>query len=178
MGESVERQGAAAARFFERVLETGNLAAGLIVAFMTLGISLDVVLRYFFNSPISWMKEIVEFAIIWMTFLAAGWVLRQDGHVKMEILHRYVSPTRRELLRTAAALLGVLICLIIVFYTAETTFKYYLSGRTIASERRFLLWPVSRSIPLGMSLVLVQCCRNAVRHWGEHNKLKAGNGRT
>ena len=51
-------------------------AATLIFVAMMLVVCAEVLLRYGFNSPISWVVEISEYALLWITFLGAAWVLR------------------------------------------------------------------------------------------------------
>jgi TRAP-type C4-dicarboxylate transport system permease small subunit len=62
------------------------ILAGCILILVTLGTALDVVMRYFFNSPILGVKQLSEYAMVWLCFLGAGWVLTQRGHVAITLL--------------------------------------------------------------------------------------------
>ena len=61
------------------------LAAGLILA-MSGWITYDVLTRYFLNFASPWAFDLSEYALVWITFLGAPWVLLQDRHVRIELL--------------------------------------------------------------------------------------------
>jgi TRAP-type C4-dicarboxylate transport system permease small subunit len=57
----------------------------LLVA--TLGlIVLQVVSRYVFNTPFSWTEELARFALLWFTFVSAGFVMARRIHIAVDLL--------------------------------------------------------------------------------------------
>jgi len=71
---------------FDFILNTLAGIAGFLIVFATLSVGISVVMRYFFNSPVSWVTEICEYILLYITFLVAAWVLRKEGHVKMDLI--------------------------------------------------------------------------------------------
>lgn len=57
----------------------------ILVAFLILA-SLQVVSRYVFNAPFVWTEELSSSLVIWMVFLGASAVQREDGQIRVEIL--------------------------------------------------------------------------------------------
>jgi tripartite ATP-independent transporter DctM subunit len=55
------------------------------------GTFVDVVLRYCFNRPIAGLVEIAEPAVVAVVFLIVAWTTAEKGHVKVDIVTRYLS---------------------------------------------------------------------------------------
>lgn len=70
-----------------RSLVTAEKAAAcvLLVAVLVL-ILFQVVSRYVFATPFGWTLEIARFALIWLTFVGAGFVMSQRLHISMDLL--------------------------------------------------------------------------------------------
>ena len=73
-------------RTFDRILDSLAAMAGGLILFACLIVSYEVFMRYFLNSPTSWTLEISEYCLLWITFLGTAWLLREDGHVKVDLL--------------------------------------------------------------------------------------------
>ncbi|GAA3401682.1 TRAP transporter small permease [Pseudarthrobacter polychromogenes] len=53
----------------------------------TLGlIILQVVSRYVFNTPFTWTEELARFALLWFTFVSAGFVMARRIHIAVDLL--------------------------------------------------------------------------------------------
>jgi TRAP-type C4-dicarboxylate transport system permease small subunit len=59
-----------------------------ILIAVTAGVTIDVIMRYFFNSPIAGVNQLSEYAMVWLCFLGAGWVLTKRGHVAVTFLEQ------------------------------------------------------------------------------------------
>jgi len=68
------------------------------LAFITLLVCTDVFLRLFFDKSIPWTTEISEALILYMTFLGTEKVLRENNHVKVDILTSRVSEKVKRIL--------------------------------------------------------------------------------
>ncbi|MFD5276985.1 TRAP transporter small permease [Pseudarthrobacter sp. NPDC058362] len=64
----------------ERVLAAGFLA---LVFFLVLS---QVASRYIFASPLTWTEELARFALVWLTFISAGFVMARRLHVTVDLL--------------------------------------------------------------------------------------------
>ena len=74
-----------------------NAAIGLLTL-LTIAVALDVVMRYVFSSPLTGVKQFAEYALVWLCFLSAGWVLIQRKHVAITYLEHslFMSSKVRE----------------------------------------------------------------------------------
>ena len=92
------------------------VAAGALIPLMMLVICGDVLMRYFFNRPMTWVLETAEYMLLWMTFLGAIWLLEKEGHVRMDLVLNRLKPENQALLNAITSILGVIACFAIAFY--------------------------------------------------------------
>ncbi|MGO4890487.1 TRAP transporter small permease [Anaerobacillus sp. MEB173] len=59
---------------------------GGIVGLMLLSILIQVVLRYVFNTGLSWPEELTKFLMAWMTFIGSAIAIKQSEHISLDIL--------------------------------------------------------------------------------------------
>lgn len=51
----------------------------------------QVFARYFFGAPFSWSEEVARLALIWMTFIAAAFVMAEGRHITVDVLSHRLS---------------------------------------------------------------------------------------
>jgi TRAP-type transport system small permease protein len=84
---------------FDRFLLRANrLLVVALLGAMALMVFTNVALRFLTDHSILWVEEGSRYAMIWLTFLGAGLVLRYGGHIGIETLHEKV-PRHAPLLR-------------------------------------------------------------------------------
>ncbi len=99
----------------------------LIFALMTMG----VFNRYLLGKTFAWNIELCRYSFVWLTFVGAAFVRKQDRHIKIEILFSYInkklSPTAQKMLWGLKTLLTIafLITLIYLGYIlANKTWRF------------------------------------------------------
>ena len=85
-----------------------------LLAAMVVMVFGNVVLRYGFNSGITFSEELSRWAYVWMTFLGAVVAIRENGHLGTDILVGRLGPTGRKVC-LAIAETGMLYCTWLVF---------------------------------------------------------------
>jgi len=79
--------------FLNRVL---NGVAAVSLAVMAILVFGNVVLRYVFNSGITWSEEMSRFLFVWMTFLGAISALKDNEHLGVDIFVKKLSPRMKK----------------------------------------------------------------------------------
>ena len=120
--------------------------AGVMIAVTPFLMLYDVALRNMLISPPPWIVPTIEYGLLYITMLAAPWLLRIRGHVMVEALHqRLPDRIQRPLEKTVHALCFV-ICMIVVGYVAHLLVAAYDSGeadvRAITVPHTYLYWPM------------------------------------
>lgn len=84
----------------------------LVTILLTMGV--QVIARYVFKSPFSWSEEVSRLAMIWLTFIAASYVMAEGGHITVDLWSSRVSRTVRCWLDTFVSLVVAVACLLLV----------------------------------------------------------------
>jgi len=158
------------AAIFDRTNDLLAYFAGFLFYFIMFGVILTVILR-FFDVALIWMFESTEFALLWITFLATAWLLKREGHVRMELLLTRLNPRTRALLNTITSIPVAISCLIIAYYAAMQTWEYYEMGFRTFTHWRPLKYPIMLIIPIGCFFLFIQFLRRAYGYLGEWRAL-------
>ena len=82
--------------------------------FMMMGIATlicyEVFMRYMLIKPTMFSAELCQVMQVFLAMLAAGWVLREDGHVSIEILVHKLSSRWRNSITVVTSGIGVIFC--------------------------------------------------------------------
>jgi len=139
--------------------------ATLLFVFITLAICAEVLMRYGLNAPIRWVVEISEYALLWITFLGAAWVLRQGGHVRVDIMLQYLSPRALRICGLFSSASGAFVTLVLFGFGVEATVSAYLRGAFKPTGIDVPTWLVIIVIPVGAVLLFLRFARFFVEYW-------------
>jgi TRAP-type C4-dicarboxylate transport system permease small subunit len=108
-------------RHFDRFLRLLALASGGILLLLMGFIVLDVVSRYVFNAPFSSSKEITEFAMSLVVFLAIAYCGWTGGHIAVDLFEKALDRPSLRLLPAVLSFAGALLFAVIAWRaTLET----------------------------------------------------------
>jgi TRAP-type C4-dicarboxylate transport system permease small subunit len=133
--------------------------AGLLMAFITLAICYSVVMRYFFKSPSIWVVQTCEYALLWMVFLGTTWLLRERGHVAVDIIYSRLRERSRAFLNSITFSLAGIACAIIVFFGTHYTWQtviYHITDVRAVTVPKYMVFVI---IPFGSLLLCIQFFR-------------------
>lgn len=139
-------------RTFER-LEEGFIV--FLLGAMTLLASLQVVLRYVFNSGISWAMEATSYLFGWLIFFGLAYGVKKGSHIGVDVLVR-------RLPRAAQQVTGIVAILLCLLYAGLMLYGAYVyvdrmrllgvEAEDIAIER----WILLSILPIGLALLFVR----------------------
>jgi len=102
--------------------------ASLMMAGLMIIVCVDLTLRYVFNSPLIWGTEVTEILLLYITFLGAAQVFREDSHVVIDIFLVFGSARRRKVLGLISCAFVGIVAGILVYYGFSTTYNHYVRG--------------------------------------------------
>lgn len=111
-------------KIYNRIIELGAIIAGVFLIFLMLSVTVEVALRYFLGRPTSWVMEICGYTLLFIPFLVAAWVLRGDGHVRMDLVLSMLSPRTRSLVYAITSFVSALICFLLTWYGIKVTMYF------------------------------------------------------
>jgi TRAP-type C4-dicarboxylate transport system permease small subunit len=90
--------------------------ASVLIGGILLLVVVDVVLRYFFNRPIKGVTDVCGMALVFITSLGMAWLLKEEGHVKIDIVLVRLSPRPQALTNAITSALGAVTFQFIAWY--------------------------------------------------------------
>jgi TRAP-type C4-dicarboxylate transport system permease small subunit len=108
------------------------------IAAMTIGISIEVVLRMFGFPSIIGLIELTEYGLFISTFFAAPYLLRTNEHIRVDIVMSRIDPVQAKIVE-----FGVLACIISVSVITGTIATMMMIGNIKAGTLIFkdLIFP-------------------------------------
>ncbi|MFH1489581.1 MAG: TRAP transporter small permease [Pseudomonadota bacterium] len=146
---------------FDRTLDVFFVIAGVLLGFATISVAVAIVSRYFFLRPWGWVTEICEYILLLITFLIGAWVLKQEEHVKMDLIINLLPVKAQNILHTITSLISAGVCLVITFFAGRVTWELYKTKAftyTILELPQFIFTSV---IVIGAGLLFIQFLRRA-----------------
>lgn len=137
----------------ERACGVLAIFAALLILAMSFWITYDVLTRYFLNYSSPWSFDLSEYALVWITFLGAPWVLLQDRHVRIELLVDVLPPRVQRAIGIVVCIVAIITCAVLAWRTGIAAFQYY--ERNVMMPRIWRIpriWPYS-IIPIGTMLL-------------------------
>lgn len=106
-------------RAYDVVLHAMAVVAAAALTWLMVSVVVSVAMRNAGLQPYAWLFTSAEYSLLYMTMLGAPWLVREKGHVHIELVTAALPPTLREWVSRAVALLCVLVCLVLAWYGLE-----------------------------------------------------------
>jgi TRAP-type transport system small permease protein len=123
----------------------------VLLAGMAAVVFANVTLRYVTGGSLVWAEEVARYAMVWLTFLGAGSVLRMGGHIAIENLQDALPQGAARAIRAGVALamagMGVAMVWMGIEYMKRSQFQMTASTQIPFSY-------VYAAIPVGGALLL------------------------
>lgn len=148
---------------YDRLLNVMAAIGAVILVLMAFWISYEVVMRYFLNSPTIWATDLSEYGLLYATFLAAPWLVREGGHVQVDILLSRIAAARRLQLGVVTSLVAAIASAIFLWQGIEATWDTFVRGQYMARAWSIPRWTVLVIIPFGSFFLVVEWLRAVVR---------------
>lgn len=138
------------------------VAAALLCALVAL-ILVDVAARYLRWFSLAWGLEASEYMLYAITFLGAPWVLRERGHIAIELVVEQLPGRVRGAVRLAADALGALVCALLLVFACRVLWRSYQAGTMVHKSFVFPEWLVYAGMPPVFLILLVLYLRLLAR---------------
>ena len=131
----------------------------LCFASMTLVAILGVFFRYIMQSPFMWTEEVARYLLVWLGFTAINIALRQNRHIKVEIIAKLVPPV-------VAKIVGYLVDALVAFFFIVLLKQGYLltvNNIMTASTLHLSMSWILAAVPAAAALTLIQLFLNVIK---------------
>lgn len=146
-------------RTLDRLIDALALVSGGLLAGLTLLTAAATLSRYFFNRPLGWSIELTEYALLYVTFLGAPWVLRQGGHVRIDIVTSRLNPSLSRIVDIFSTGTALLVTGFLVYFGARAVLTAYSGGLVMIKVLRMPRHLILAAIPIGSLVLMLQLVR-------------------
>lgn len=164
----------------QRLRDKVQLLAVVMVLLGSVGLMLsmficvaDVIGTNFFDWPVPGTLEITESTMVLIVFGALAYTQEKRGHIRVEILHGFMSPRIRSLVDAITHFLALVFFVLVFWHSiGELTYSWELMEATMGTIR-FPLYPARTLLTIGVALLIVQLALDVIMDAG---RVRRGEG--
>lgn len=154
---------------FDWIIDGLACLGGILLGFAVIIKFCDIILRYFFNRPLTWDIEVTEYILFAVAFFGTAWLLKQGGHVRIDLLDIFLSERNRTYLHLVHAAVGALVSVILGLMSFVAAAYSYRDGLTVVKIYTIGKYYFLLIISLGFFLMFAEFLREFA---GEIRKIK------
>lgn len=144
------------ANFFEQLSRMGAVLAEICLVLLLVLVFHEVIARYVLNKPTLYSVELSEYLLIFVAFMAAGWVLQENKHVTMHSVVNLMPVKAKNLLDILTSVIVLCFCIILVWQGAKSSIMAFTGNYHSSSLLNVPLWLPYAIIPTGALLLALQ----------------------
>ena len=146
-------------RLYDLLLYGMALAAALTLLWLMVSVVLSVAMRNFGMQPFAWLFTSAEYGLLYMTMLGAPWLVREKGHVHIELVTAALPDGARRIVSRGIAAACVMVSLILAWYGLELFLKNIARNDYDVRAYFYPRWLLTISFPIAFSFMAVEFAR-------------------
>ncbi len=107
---------------------------------LTVLVCLDVASRTLRLFAMPWTLDVTEYLLYAITFLAAPWVLREQGHIAIEIVVERLPRQARSRLQRVTDAFGAVVCTVLFVFACRVLWRSYSQNNVVHETFVFPEW--------------------------------------
>lgn len=145
----------------EKLIVAIERAFEMVTAFLMLLImmvvTIDVFLRYFFNSPLTWAYDLIGlYLMAGVFFLSVSSTYAMHKHIGLDILVQKFPETGRRLAEIVTSVLAIPLFALIAKVGAERAYTNWANGDAMAGLIAWPTWIAAVLVPIGIGLLVLR----------------------
>lgn len=161
----------AVVRVYDWIVSAMAFVAAAILVWMMVSIVISVTMRNLGLQPFAWLFTSAEYGLLYMTMLGAPWLVREKGHVHIELVTAALPAKVQRVLSRLVALACVAISLILAWYGLELFLTNIERNDFDVRAYFYPRWMLTISFPIAFGFMAVEFARfvfgPALMHTGE-----------
>ncbi len=137
-----------------RLQQLEDLLLALLLTAMILLATSQILLRNLWDSSLAWGDPGLRLMVLWLTLLGAMAATRDNNHIRIDLLTRYLPPQAGGIVRRLTNAFTSLICGLLTWHAARFVLFEYEAGS------RFLdllpIWPFQLIMPVGFGVITLR----------------------
>jgi C4-dicarboxylate transporter, DctQ subunit len=150
-------------RAYDATLRGLALIAGLLMVAMMAMITIDVALRTVGTQSSAHLFTFTEYFLLLIPLLGAPWLVREKGHIYIEVLVNSFAPALRHALMKAVVVLCVVVCAILCWYGGVVTWHDFSGAEKDVRSFDMPRWMLMLAMPLSFGMMALEFLRLLLR---------------
>lgn len=146
-------------RLYLGVLYTMAGIAGAMLIWLMISVITSVTMRNLGMQPFAWLFTSSEYAILYMTMLGAPWLVREKGHVHIELVTAALPPPARRVVSRTVAAACVAVCALLAWKGGELMLTNIARNDLDVRAYYFPKWILTAAFPISFGLMAVEFSR-------------------
>lgn len=120
-------------------------------------VNANVIMRYFFNSPIHWAEEVVTSLFVWTVFIGSAYAYRKHSHLGVDILVNMFPPKVKKVVKAVMSVVELLVLIMLTVISSQYVY-HLIFNRTgklkivMTDLLRVPKWWTGIAVPIGFGL--------------------------
>jgi C4-dicarboxylate transporter DctQ subunit len=130
--------------------------AGAMLIWLMISVITSVMMRNLGMQPFAWLFTSSEYAILYMTMLGAPWLVREKGHVHIELVTAALPPAARRVVSRGVAAACVAVCAVLAWKGAELLITNITRNDLDVRAYYFPKWILTLAFPVSFGLMTIE----------------------
>lgn len=147
------------------------IIAGATLIWLMVSVIASVLMRNLGLQPFAWLFTSSEYGLLYMTMFGAPWLVREKGHVHIELVTSALPEAPRRVVSRLVAVACVLVCVILAWKGLELFLKNVERGDYDTRAYYYPRWMLTIAFPLSFGMMAIEFMRFVVgsdlMHTGE-----------
>lgn len=158
---------------FDRFNDGLAVIAGVMLIAMAIMINANVISRYILHRPFLHILAIAQIFAVFITFMVAAWILRQDQHIRMDYLISRFKPEHRYIIELITDTLSIFVCAVLAWFGTLGVLAITQRGIRLEGSLKILRGPLTAVIPMSLFLCFVDLLRRTYKDASTLRKLRS-----
>lgn len=146
-------------RAYDALLYTMAFIAALSLVWLMVSVVVSVAMRNFGMQPFAWLFTSAEYGLLYMTMLGAPWLVRERGHVHIELVTAALPPPVRRVVSRGVALACVIVSLMLAWYGLQLFLTNIERNDYDVRAYFYPRWMLTITFPIAFSLMAIEFAR-------------------
>jgi C4-dicarboxylate transporter, DctQ subunit len=149
----------ALARAYRFLIDAMAVVAGAMLVWLMVSVVVSVAMRNAGMQPFAWLFTSAEYGLLYLTMLGAPWLVRERGHVHIELVTSALPPATQRFVSRAVAALCVLICAFLAWKGLDLVLTNIARNDFDVRAYFFPRWLLTVTLPVSFGLMAVEFAR-------------------
>ncbi len=143
---------------FEEYVLVASLIFTLALLFM------QVVMRYVFQSSLSWSEELARYIFLWQIWLGTGLAVKHKKHIRVDVLMNYLSPAKQRILNDFVVVVWIGFIAYLAYVSFDLTARQFMLNQ-LSPALQVPMWLAYGSVPVGCSFMIFRLIQQMFKEY-------------